>query len=123
MNFRAPRFWLPYGEEIPLLDDGFMPDPSDRWLGGYVPDFRSLKDLGDIPLLILIGEPGLGKTTALRSEFERVRAEIKDTTDHAHWVRLGSTRQEDVLERKIFESTAYKAWVTVRGACISFSMR
>jgi hypothetical protein len=120
VKFSAPRFWLPYGEDIPLLDDGFMPEPTDPWLGGYVPDFRSLKDLDDTPFLTLIGEPGLGKTTALRAEFERVRAEIKETKDHAHWVRLGSTRQEDVLERRIFESSPYKAWAGGEGRLFLF---
>lgn len=37
------RYWAPEGGEIPLIDAGFMPDPSGRWTGDYVPEMAELR--------------------------------------------------------------------------------
>lgn len=113
MSVLAPRYWVPEGGEIPLVDDGFMPDPSGWWSGAYVPESRKLDSLLT-PCLILIGEPGLGKTTALKTEFSRVSEQI-GVEDRAHWVSLGGTRDRRDLAAQIFKADAFKEWVAGEG--------
>ena len=60
----------------------------------------------DVPCLVLLGSPGLGKTVELRHE----ETERQDGSQSL-FVDLGSTSSEDRIERKIFSSTAYRAWL------------
>jgi hypothetical protein len=109
MKHSAPRFWLPLGQEIPVIDNGFMPDPTDWWAGAYVPEAKALDALAEVPCLILIGEPGLGKTTSMRAEYERVRGGITGI-DRALWMPLGQTRDPELLRRSIFGSVEFTTW-------------
>lgn len=68
------RFWLPDSAELSLSADGFIPDPASSIMSGWIPDARAFVDIEGTPWLVLIGEPGLGKSTALAHEVERVAA-------------------------------------------------
>jgi hypothetical protein len=63
--------WLPERQEISMLDSGFMTDRSD-FLAAATPDAKRLSELADVDCLVLIGEPGLGKTTELKGEYRRI---------------------------------------------------
>lgn len=110
----VPRFWGPEGSEIPLLDVGFMPDPSGRWTGAYVPEMAELSELSATSCLVLIGEPGLGKTTALKSEFARISSQL-GPEDRAYFVPLGITRDRHELETRIFEARPFQEWLDGEG--------
>jgi hypothetical protein len=66
----VPRFVRRYGEES-VAAEGFLPDPDDS-LGPYR-DRNALRfeEVFEGPCTVILGEPGLGKTTALET---RVRA-------------------------------------------------
>lgn len=70
------RFWFPLGESIPLDSTGFLRDPEDEYAHFYYTDRqpRPLSQLSEIPVVILLGEPGIGKSTALKQEFLRLQA-------------------------------------------------
>jgi hypothetical protein len=73
------RFWCPRNGTLHLIDRGYLPDPSGpygRLLGS---DLRPFEDISDLPCLVLLGEPGIGKTTALRAEREKVEAAGDET--------------------------------------------
>lgn len=86
-----------------------MPDLSG-WLSAAVPGAKRLADVSDVRCLILIGEPGLGKTTAMRAEYERVRAELQHN-DRALLIELGFTRRASELEVAIFDSPQFTQWL------------
>ncbi len=91
-----------------MLDSGFMTDRSD-FLSAATPDAKRLSELADIYCLVLIGEPGLGKTTELKAEYRRADASLRDG-DHALLVELGFTRVASELEERIFGSEEFKEW-------------
>lgn len=91
-----------------MLDSGFMTDRSD-FLAAATPDAKRLSELADIDCLVLIGEPGLGKTTELTAEHRRVSTSLRDG-DHALLVELGFTRVASELEERIFGSQEFKEW-------------
>jgi hypothetical protein len=65
-----PRFWVPRDGVIDLSDAGFLRDPAD-WLAPlHAP--APLAALQRWRSLALLGEPGIGKSTALKDEADRV---------------------------------------------------
>lgn len=103
---QTKRFWNPFGRSISLADQGFLPDPSNEFARAYHPEAVPLADADTIRCLVLIGEPGLGKTTELRSDFERV-----ERLGHAaQFINLGSTRDDSRLEGKIFGTDVFREW-------------
>lgn len=85
---------------------------EDRGLGfgaGGTARERSLADLRETVCLVLLGEPGLGKTTALRAERDDLRGCLPSGDGLLH-VDLGGTREEQVLRRRIFEADEFRRW-------------
>jgi hypothetical protein len=113
------RFWAPLSSAVAFGDAGFMHDPAGKWSSAFVPDAVGFDAIASKRGLILIGEPGLGKTTALQREADRVAARVRgdghveqplDTCEQVSFVDLGSTADEERLHRKIFESDAFTSW-------------
>jgi hypothetical protein len=65
-----PRFWVPRDGVIDLSDAGFLRDPTD-WLA-QPPSPVPLAALQHWRSLALLGEPGIGKSTTLKEEADRV---------------------------------------------------
>lgn len=60
------RFWSARDASIVLDADGFLRDPSPNdWLGSRNTQARSTETLRGVRCLVLLGEPGSGKSTAL----------------------------------------------------------
>jgi hypothetical protein len=91
--------------------DGFLLDPSSGY-GSYAnAGVKTLDAFADAPCLVLLGEPGMGKTTALRAECERVsRALDASAGDQVLWRDLDPYRDENLLVRRVFEHAAIAAW-------------
>jgi predicted NACHT family NTPase len=100
-----PRFWLPRGRQALLADGGYL----------YIPKFRSdivpFNEINNIPCLVLLGEPGIGKSHALRAEQEALRAELLDGSSDILALDLRSFGSEDRLVRKLFENPIFLTWV------------
>src|SRR3954451_600015 len=112
----APRFWLPAEEPIELSDVGFLPDPDEPIGASFNPALRRFAELDDVDCLILIGEPGLGKTTALQQERKLALLRTAATDDQVLAVDLGATGDEGILAARIFEADTYRTWLEGRGA-------
>jgi len=102
------RFWIRSGE-APLFDsDGFLSDPEDGnyWLAS---DLDSLKKLTDAPALILLGEPGMGKTTSLNEEKERLEKESRERQE----ARQRSTEENERRGLDPSQVQEESSWVVV----------
>jgi hypothetical protein len=99
-----PRFWAPWSSAVRFDPHGYLPDP-DGLLGSLNADVVSTENLRNCPCLLLLGTPGMGKTTALKQA-------------HAHAQRsntsalfdLGLYGSEDRLIREIFDGPALSSW-------------
>ncbi|MEM6253510.1 MAG: hypothetical protein AAF821_11360 [Cyanobacteria bacterium P01_D01_bin.156] len=56
------RFWYPQGTQVKVCDRGYLIDPISEWSKHTNPDLVELEKLADIPCLVLLGEPGIGKS-------------------------------------------------------------
>jgi hypothetical protein len=105
-SYAWPRFWVPRSGVIDLSDGGFFVDP----MGQYAPWSvgRRLSELSAYRALALLGEPGIGKSTTLQAEAERLRTQQDVASIH---VDLRAFSSEALLYKKLFESETFTAWV------------
>ncbi len=57
------RFWCPRGGQISLADDGFLLDRDSEYAKYYSSDVVAFESISDAPCMVLLGEPGIGKST------------------------------------------------------------
>ena len=103
-----PRFWVPSDGTIDLSDGGFLRDPTD-WLAGpqgLVP----LAALQPRRALVLLGEPGIGKSTTLKEEADRIALLPWRRNLVSIYVDLRAFSSDVLLYRRIFESEKFIAW-------------
>ena len=102
------RFWVPPDGIIDLSDGGFLRDPGD-WLAnshGLAP----LAALQPWRSLALLGEPGIGKSTTLKEEADRI-AELPANVDCVSiYFDLRAFASDALLYRRLFESEEFIAW-------------
>lgn len=62
------RYWHNLGEVLPLDENGFLRDPNIDWYQVYYQDEEvfTLSELMQFECLLLLGEPGIGKSTELK---------------------------------------------------------
>jgi hypothetical protein len=108
LTYPWPRFWVSRDSTIDLSDGGFLRDPTD-WLTG--PQGPSpLAALQDWRALVLLGEPGIGKSTTLREEASRVASLPADANVVSLYVDLRVFSSESLLYERVFESDKFVAW-------------
>jgi hypothetical protein len=104
------RFWIERTGTVDLSDGGFLADPTNPLLRSRATKPRSLTELADYRALVLLGEPGIGKSTTLLEETERIAKQaVADGTISIH-VDLRAYSSEVLLHQKVFESGEFLAW-------------
>lgn len=96
-----PRFWTRPGDNI---DDGFFADASS--ILGEGGDAAQLSELLNDPCIVLLGEPGLGKTHAI----DDAVAELRRSGNRVHEVALGAYEDGESLIGAIVDSVAWRTW-------------
>ena len=100
------RFWYPHGETIQLTDGGFLWDPRDEFTQHFNVDLVALRDRRNSPCLILLGEPGSGKSTSLEADFD----DIRECGEPALRFDLAQYGSDEALARGIFDDPAWQGW-------------
>ena len=118
MRLDWQRFLIPQTGVLDLSDAGFLRDPPDGPLGKG--PLKTLIELEALPALILLGEPGIGKSSILRVEHVRMSNLPADRQIAAVHVDLNGTSGEDGLYRRIFNCPAVEEWKAGDGhLCLS----
>ncbi len=96
------------GKSFPLDGDGFLHDPEDEYAHFYYGEYqlKLLNQLTQLPVAILLGEPGIGKSTVLKEEFLRLRTEGKACLHR----ELNQYQSDGRFIDDIFNSEELKAW-------------
>ncbi len=111
--FRSPRFWVPRGAAPDLSDAGYLVDPQPARLTpeSAVP----FEALADFPVLGLLGEPGMGKSTVLKNEARKIQAAAPETGDQLLHVDLAACGTDVLVCQRIFESKEFRSWKKSKG--------
>ena len=104
------RYWSPPNGQISLSDRGFLQDPTDG-LGKYVnPDLVAISTLDETSCLILLGEPGIGKS----SEIERIYTQVSQekTASRTLLINLRDIPTAEIFAKELETSIQYQEWMT-----------
>jgi hypothetical protein len=109
-HYNWERFWCPREGVIDLSDGGYLRDPpsDDAW--GIRRDTVPLSSITDVPCLGLLGEPGIGKSTALKDQRSVVDREITRSGGVALWSDLRQFQTDSRLCERIFDHPKFRAW-------------
>jgi predicted NACHT family NTPase len=103
------RFCSPRTGNINLSDGGYLYDPDSEYGSIYNPDVIHFEALAKKSCLVLLGEPGTGKTYALKEAKDVIEARANES-DLTLCLDLGRSRSEDKLVRDIFEHETFISW-------------
>ena len=103
------RFWCPRDGTIPLSDGGFLYDPEDTYAQYVQKGVVSFDAIQQFPCLVLLGEPGIGKTTTITAEY-KATARSRNTSERALLFNLNEYGSEDRLIREVFNCTEFNLW-------------
>lgn len=105
------RFWCPTTGKLPLVDGGYLVNPRSD-LGQMIEsDVVPFEELAAYPCLALLGEPGIGKSTALEDEVAILKTRAAGSSDVVHNVNLKAYGSEDRMVRAVFEDAKFREWL------------
>jgi len=103
------RFWYPRETTIELRDGGYLYRPEVEWAirffsGNLIP----LEELASVPCLILLGEPGLGKSRELSQQQTFTRDRLGEAV---LWCDFNAYQEQSMLARALFDHATFQEWL------------
>ena len=108
LDYEWTRQWVPRGGTVARDPEGLVLTPGTPWAKFIPNDAVPIEDLRSRQCLVLLGEPGMGKSRALMDTYEKSRA-TGDRNQHL-FVNLGEFSSEELLLNRIFCSASFKNW-------------
>jgi len=114
MRYAWKRFWCPREGVMNLSDGGFLFDPESEHANLVAPDVVSFDTIAHLPCQALLGEPGIGKTTAMEDLRNSLQQSVTEAGDALLYVNLNEYGDESRLICDVFESEFFVAWTRGR---------
>lgn len=109
--YKWKRFWCLTTGNIKLDYAGFLEDPELKYGRFTNSDVVPFSAISYIPCLVLLGEPGIGKTTAVKEAYEQVRDQVPKSEDTCLWFSLGDYDLDKDLCDAIFRNETFTSWL------------
>jgi hypothetical protein len=104
-HYNWRRYWRPRGASINFSEDGFLFSP-----GEYNPHILPFEKIADTPVLVLLGEPGIGKTSAMKAERDLISEAASREGDEVLLRDLRPYGTSEQVIAKIFGHRKFQAW-------------
>jgi hypothetical protein len=110
-NYNWKRFWCPREGQINLSDGGFLYDPDSEYGYSIKQDIIPFEKIAQKPCLVLLGEPGIGKSTEIEKAKKITKEALNLSDEQILSVNLNQYSDESRLIKDIFgtiSSTEFK---------------
>ena len=104
------RFWCPENGSFRLADNGFLYDPDDDYGTAINPHLVPLAQVQGASCLVLLGEPGIGKSTAIEQEVLASKQKATTSGYVVLAINLGEYGDEARLIDDVFDSDEITNW-------------
>ena len=111
MSYPWTRFWCPREGSINLSDGGFLFDPESEHAEHVAPDVVPFAQISHLPCLALLGEPGIGKSTAMEDLRDVIQQAVQASGERLLYVNLNEYGEESRLIDDVFDSPAFQEWL------------
>jgi predicted NACHT family NTPase len=102
-TYHWQRFWCPRSSQINLADGGYLYNPDEKSGLAYNQDLVTLEEIADVPCLVLLGEPGIGKSHELENLKVFTEQKICDPNQILELnLRSCTNLQDDLFKDEIF---------------------
>ncbi|GAG03690.1 unnamed protein product, partial [marine sediment metagenome] len=107
-NYEWSRFWCPSDVEYHLTSQGFLIEPKHEFsLNSHlITDPMRLEE----NCIILLGEPGMGKTIAMEKYKQELDQILDNSEDKVLLINLRSIGNEVHFKNSIFENRIFQEW-------------
>jgi len=105
------RFWCSRTGTVNLSDGGYLYDPDSEYGRFYNSDVVPFNTIAKIPCLVLLGEPGIGKSTAMNSQQALIERQVAETGGISLWFNLRAYQTDIRLYQAIFEHPVFRSWL------------
>ncbi|MEZ6049599.1 MAG: hypothetical protein R3C11_29270 [Planctomycetaceae bacterium] len=120
MRYPWKRYWYPRGEKYRLSEHGYLVDPLSQQ-GMYVnASLKQLSEYDETNCLVLLGEPGIGKSTEFEAELNRVKEKLSETGDECVFINLNVYQTDSRLIVDAFENESVKNWLDGENQLVLF---
>lgn len=106
------RFWSPRTATINLSDGGFLVDPDTDWGRAINADLIPFSRTTDDPCLVLLGEPGIGKSFAIETARRELWESLNPREAGVVFLDLKPYGDEARLIQDLFHSESWGRWAT-----------
>lgn len=109
-DFPWTRYWFCRGERPILTEDYLLPPGAkpDWFSAGQTTTLKTLLQLAEVPCLVLLGDPGTGKTNEITAEAVRLTTPpVAGLVVKRVDLKL---RTEALIEKQIFQSEEFIGW-------------
>ena len=112
MKERYPwrRLWRPEGRTPFSDDDGFVFDPAEHEPYRFNEALSTLEEL-EQRCLVLLGEPGMGKSTELAAYAGRLNERVSGTKDEVLFRDLNLYTTDQYLVTDVFQDSTFREWL------------
>jgi predicted NACHT family NTPase len=105
------RYWVPRDGLIDLSDDGFLVDPESERARYSAQKLYTLPELQHYRALVLLGEPGIGKSITLGAEYDTPQQPMCSEQQLVRrYVDLRSFSSDVLLHSRVFGSSDFLTW-------------
>lgn len=110
LTYEWTRYWCSREGNYSLTTEGFLQEPHKKYPDiGHVKAFARITDT---PVLLLLGEPGIGKTVAITAERESIRAAVAGRGERILWPDLQAVSSPETFEKAVTNTAEFQAWLT-----------
>jgi len=110
-TYNWKRFWCPRGGTIGLSDRGYLSDPDSSFGQIVNKNVVPISSIIQTPCLILLGEPGMGKTYTMEAELSYLKNQLESEGNAEISLDLRRFSSEERLIRDLFERPKFRSWI------------